>query len=259
GVWCESISGCISEISTITINVKEVVPTIKVIASTQTTISPGISVNFTTTITNGGSNPIYQWLKNGTPVGVNSPTYLDNSLTDKDKVSCVLTSNETCRQLTNVVSNVLEFSMPTLTTNGGCAGSILSLSEHPYSEITWKRNGVPIDNKIPWDSVYYSNNLSSSDRVVVAGTKSKFTPGSVFRDRAGNIYINYTQVFKKWLPEEATEAEIILYSDFIDAEGNSYVIDKGSHQVLKYLPGSTIGLVVAGGYGAGNASNQLNT
>ncbi|MDA9101541.1 NHL repeat-containing protein, partial [bacterium] len=44
----------------------------------------------------------------------------------------------------------------------------------------------------------------------------------------------------------------------VDSSGNVYVADTKNHRVIKWVPGSTEGIVVAGGNGAGSDLNQLN-
>lgn len=47
---------------------------------------------------------------------------------------------------------------------------------------------------------------------------------------------------------------------FVDSAKNIYVVDRGNHRVQKWMaPDYTTGLIVAGGNGAGNNANQLNT
>lgn len=61
-------------------------------------------VKFKATITNGGTNPIYQWKINNVNVGINSPTYSSNTLAT-DNITCTLTSNEKCVTANNITSN----------------------------------------------------------------------------------------------------------------------------------------------------------
>jgi hypothetical protein len=81
----------------ITITVTQLItPSISITAAPGNTIATGTSVTFSSSITNGGLTPAYQWLKNGLPVGTNSATYTDAALANGDLIACILTSNETC-------------------------------------------------------------------------------------------------------------------------------------------------------------------
>src|SRR5690606_23509744 len=56
----------------------------------------GTSVTFTSSVTNAGSSPTYQWKINGVNAGTNSATFTTTALNNGDIVTCTLTSNETC-------------------------------------------------------------------------------------------------------------------------------------------------------------------
>jgi hypothetical protein len=81
-----------------------VVPSVS-ISGTSNNICSGTSVTFTTTPTNGGAGPSYQWKLNGNNVGTNSTTYTNTTLVNNDIVTCVMTSNESCASPTTVTSN----------------------------------------------------------------------------------------------------------------------------------------------------------
>jgi ELWxxDGT repeat protein len=68
-------------------------PSILITASS-TTICASTPVTFTAAATNGGSSPVYQWIKNGNNVGDNSSTYTDDNLQNGDEIYCVLTSSD---------------------------------------------------------------------------------------------------------------------------------------------------------------------
>ena len=53
-------------------------------------------VTLTASAVNGGTTPMYEWFVNGNPVGTNSSTYMNISLSNGDVVICKLTSNEFC-------------------------------------------------------------------------------------------------------------------------------------------------------------------
>uniref|UniRef100_UPI003752039F beta strand repeat-containing protein n=1 Tax=Flavobacterium sp. TaxID=239 RepID=UPI003752039F len=70
-------------------------------------ICAGTSVTFTTTPTNGGTTPVYQWYVGATPVGSNSTTYTTSSLTTGQSVSVVMTSNAVCATGSPATSNAI--------------------------------------------------------------------------------------------------------------------------------------------------------
>ena len=96
--------------NTVTVN-PPLTPTI-VISSNATGIISGNSfVTFTSTITGGGTNPVYQWKKNGVNVGSNISTYTNNVWSNGDVVTCVLTSNYPCATIASVTSNSISLSV----------------------------------------------------------------------------------------------------------------------------------------------------
>ncbi|ASS48209.1 MAG: hypothetical protein CHH17_05550 [Candidatus Fluviicola riflensis] len=70
-------------------------PSVSVNASA-TNICTGTNVTFTAIPVNGGSNPAYQWLVNGSNVGANSAIYSSASLNNTDVVTVTMTSNSVC-------------------------------------------------------------------------------------------------------------------------------------------------------------------
>jgi len=103
--------GALSAVQTLTVSAA-VVPTV--------TISPvaidtcqGSAVTYTATITNGGTNPVYQWQVNGQNSGTNSTQFTSGNLNDNDKITCILTSNALCTTNATVTSNVAVFNIYT--------------------------------------------------------------------------------------------------------------------------------------------------
>jgi hypothetical protein len=95
-------------------------------------VCSGTSLTFTATPTNGGSNPSYQWKRNGTNVGTNSPTYTSSALTNGQVITCVMTSNlsgvsnnpATSNAITALVNSAP--AVPTITATGPtsyCSGA----------------------------------------------------------------------------------------------------------------------------------------
>lgn len=69
-------------------------------------VCKGDPVTYQATPVNGGSNPVYQWLVNGTPFGSNA-SVLELPAVPGDKISCILTSNETCTSNNPSISGIL--------------------------------------------------------------------------------------------------------------------------------------------------------
>ncbi|MBL0048444.1 MAG: T9SS type A sorting domain-containing protein [Bacteroidetes bacterium] len=68
-----------------------------------TTVMSGNTAMFTASSNNGGTNPKYQWFKNGVMVGNNTSTYVNEVLANGDNIYCRITSSNTCTmpQITN--------------------------------------------------------------------------------------------------------------------------------------------------------------
>jgi len=69
-------------------------------------VCSGTSVTFTATPVNGGGTPVYQWKKNNTNVGTNSPTYI-NAVSNNNTIKCVMTSSATVCNTGNATSNTI--------------------------------------------------------------------------------------------------------------------------------------------------------
>lgn len=87
-----------------------------VISANNASICPGETISFTSTPSNEGTSPIYDWQVNGSSVGTGSSISLNN-LNDGDVVTCILTSSEACVTNNPVSSNNININVfPTPTT-----------------------------------------------------------------------------------------------------------------------------------------------
>jgi hypothetical protein len=68
-------------------------------------------VTFTATAINAGTDPTFQWIKNGANVGINSNTFSDSSFQNSDAVSCVLTVNAVSFNSNKITMTVVPNSM----------------------------------------------------------------------------------------------------------------------------------------------------
>jgi hypothetical protein len=111
--------GCTSTSNTVSVSLTVVTPTIS-ISNTNSSLCTGAA--FSSSITNGGAAPAYQWIKNGVNIsGANSNTYTGSGIAASDVITCQLTSNAACASSPTATSNALTFSMssvPTTTWTG---------------------------------------------------------------------------------------------------------------------------------------------
>jgi gliding motility-associated-like protein len=146
------------------------------ISGSATTICQGNSVTFTSSVTNAGNNPSYQWKVNNINVGTNASSFTSASLNNGDIVSCILTSSLTCTTTTNAISNSIPITVtaiipPTITlipdNNNVCAGTAIRINtsvQNVSGPVTyqWKVNG----NATGTNTTFYSSNsLNNGDKV----------------------------------------------------------------------------------------------
>lgn len=70
-------------------------PSVGIVASANP-ICDGTLVTFTAMPTNGGTNPIYQWLLDGNNTGNGNSTFTSSALKNGDIVACAITASTTC-------------------------------------------------------------------------------------------------------------------------------------------------------------------
>ena len=93
---CASPSSVSSNNITMTVD-SIYIPAVSIIATPGTEIYHNTTVTFTTTVTKAGSNPTYQWLKNGQAIGgATAPTYVGSNFSDGDSVTCEVTGTGAC-------------------------------------------------------------------------------------------------------------------------------------------------------------------
>lgn len=170
-----------------------IIPTISVSANNGDTICSGNTVTFSTTITNGGNAPAYQWKKNGTNItGANNATYGTSMITNGNVFSCVLTSSATCAILANsnnATMTVVNSANPTVTISSSpgdtiCSGSSVSFSSSAFytggtPSYQWKKNGINITGAT--NASYTTTFASNGDvyKCVITSSLSCANPATV--------------------------------------------------------------------------------
>ncbi len=162
--------------NTITANVLSVAPPSITISSNAIEICPGAAVTFNATGINFGANPSFQWQINGVNEGLNQPEFTTNQILNGQLVSCILTADNDCSQVSVVESApisiiVTEGDNPVINieanTNEICEGqevvftaSGINFGNNPSFE--WMIDGVAVSGT---DSFFSTTNLSNNQIV----------------------------------------------------------------------------------------------
>ncbi|MHC1706706.1 MAG: M6 family metalloprotease domain-containing protein [Bacteroidales bacterium] len=147
-------------------------------------LCPNSSVTFNASVTNGGTNPFYQWKKNGANVGSNSSSYSASNLVNGDNINCYVTSAITCPANNPAISNTIQVSvLQNLTPSVSivpspslivCQGTEVTFTANPVNggsvpSYQWKKNGLNVGSNAP---VFITNTLSSGDVITCVMTSS---------------------------------------------------------------------------------------
>jgi hypothetical protein len=142
-----------------------VIPSVAIAANPSNSITPGTSVTFTATPTNGGTTPAYQWKKNNVDVGTNSATYTDAALADSDMITCVMTSNDPCADPATATSNSIVMTVctspiryvkPVAAGNGSgedwanASSDLQAMIDNPCATEVWVAAGSYLPTKDPF-------------------------------------------------------------------------------------------------------------
>lgn len=165
-------------------------PSVSIAVSPSSTICAGTSVTYTATPVNGGTSPVYQWMINGNPVGINSNTFTSTALTNTDVVTCQMTSNGVCVSTTPVTSNGITMTVNlvvtpsvTITANPGnniCNGSSVTFTATPANGGTtpsyqWRVNGNPVGTN---SNTYTNSSLTNGQQVTCTLTSNAVCPST---------------------------------------------------------------------------------
>jgi len=159
-------------------------PSVSIISSeADKEICEGTEVTFTATPTNGGSSPSYQWKIDGSNAGSNSNTFSTTSLTNRQSVTVVMTSNETCRTENTATSNGISTTVnpnlePLVSIDPDntdiCAGDEVVFTAQPVNggpspTFQWKVGNTVVGS----GESYATSNLSNGQAVTVTMTSSE--------------------------------------------------------------------------------------
>ncbi|HRH63319.1 MAG TPA: PKD domain-containing protein, partial [Bacteroidia bacterium] len=185
GVYSVTVSdgnGCQATSNAVVVNeIQTVVPSITVNSpNISNTICSGKPATFTSSATNVGSNPSYQWKVNALGVpGATGVSFTSSVLQDNDVVSCQLISNAQCASPTAVSSNNLQMHVnPSKTAsvsviesaNNVCEGKTIVFDATPVNGgnlpyYQWRVNGINLPQQNY--NQYSTNSLANGDNLSV--------------------------------------------------------------------------------------------
>lgn len=171
---CLTTSSATSNAITMTVN--PVLTASISIAASANDVCAGTVVTFTADPVNQGTGPSYQWYKNGSATGTNSPSYNDNTLQDGDVISCQLTSAYSCLTAPTASSNSVTMDIVPLITpsisvstpgTAVCEGSPVVFSASVQNGGTvpvyqWQKNGAAAGANTP---DYTDDSASTGDLI----------------------------------------------------------------------------------------------
>jgi len=172
--------------NTITMVINNFVSPVLTINATQgNNICEGQSVNFNTSIANGGSNPVYQWKKNNINVGTNTNVYTDATLQNNDIITCAVSYTTGCylpASSNTLTMNVTPTQVPLIniaaSQNNVCAGTSISFTAtstnggaNPVYQ--WKKNNVNVGTN---SAVYTDAALQNNDIITCVLSSSLACP-----------------------------------------------------------------------------------
>ncbi|GEO11089.1 NHL domain-containing protein [Segetibacter aerophilus] len=174
---CAVANACgVSYSAVATLSIAPTVPPTVSIYTTSTTFCSNYSISFFATPANAGTNPTYQWKKNGVNVGQNSRGYIHENPVTGDIITCTITSIYNCLPINTATSNAITIAVNpveapaisiTSSTNSVCYGAPITLTatatgagNNPVYQ--WKKNGLPVGTNSPT----YSSNMFLNNEVI---------------------------------------------------------------------------------------------
>jgi gliding motility-associated-like protein len=132
-----NISSCKVASAPITVVLVKIPSPAVTISAASSGICAGAPAAFTAQPTDGGSTPLYQWLVNGAPVSAAGPTYISNTFTNADLISCMMTSDAACAINPTIASNTIALTVtPTVVSSVAIAASATTICQDSLVNFT---------------------------------------------------------------------------------------------------------------------------
>jgi predicted deacylase len=178
-----------------------IAPTISIAVSPGTSVCAGTIVTFTATITNGGTAPAFQWMKNGINISGNK-TFVDTAVKNGDSIYCIITSNAACATST-AKSNGIKMTVNSLITptvsiatspgTSVCAGTKVTFTATITNGGTtpvyqWKKNGVNVGTNS--NTYVIDTALKNNDSIYCALTSNAACVASTAKSNGVKMTVN---------------------------------------------------------------------
>jgi trimeric autotransporter adhesin len=170
--------------------------TVTIAAFPSTAICSGTSVTFTTSITNGGTLPTYQWRLNGSNIsGATSTTYTTSTLANANTIACSIISNSciatpavTSANFTatvNATPNTSSFSTSAPSSSCIDAGAAITVNSTSLGAATFT---------VTYNLAGANNSLGNTATLTMGATTGTFTIPSSALDTVGSTSITITSI-----------------------------------------------------------------
>lgn len=212
------------------------------ITADQSEICDGELVNFTSTITNGGANPTYQWMINEDPVGQNLPTFSTESLIDGDQVSLIVSSTESCLLTNTITTSSINIQVnPILPLTISISANVTTICEGESATFTaspvnagsspdyqWMINSVTVGNNT---ATYSTTDLTENDQVSCRITSSE---SCLFSNSATSeaLNIGFTDLV---VPSVSITTSVIEICENESATFNAQIVDGGNNPTIQWF------------------------
>lgn len=183
------------------------------IAASAAAVCKNSPVTFTASPVNGGMAPVFQWKKNGLPVGNNSIIFSTNNLVSSDVITCTMIPAISCLTTPQVSSNAISLTVNPdpvvlLDKNSSlCEGAVRTLDAGVFSSYLWNTGSV--NRTITVSGIgFYSVTVTDNNGCTGTGTANItqtlpspgiFLPGDTNICSYGNLVINPTSGFRSYL------------------------------------------------------------
>ena len=175
-------NACGTITSTVAVTINATVTPTSTITASSASICAGATVTYTVTSSNGGVSPSYQWKLNGTNVGGTVNTYTNNTLSNSDKIYCVMISNAACPMPSTSSSNTITMTVKPLPVVNSISDQTVCGGK-TISTITF--SSTPAGGSFLWTNTNSAVGLSGSGSGNIASYNAPFLSST----QTGNIAV----------------------------------------------------------------------